>query len=58
VNNNYDKEMKSIADKALKLNHVTYNGQRMSEELNNQILSLKAKNEEQKQKFQKSIKDL
>jgi len=35
VNNNYAKEMKSIEDKALKLNNVTYNGQRMSDELNN-----------------------
>ena len=51
VNANYSKEMKGIEDKALKLNNVTYNGQRMSEELNNQILSLKAKNEDQKNKF-------
>ena len=50
--------MKSIEDKALKLNSVTYHGQRMSEELNNQILSLKQKNEEQKSRFQISIKDL
>ena len=35
VNHNYAKEMKSIEDKALKLNNVTYHGQRMSEELNN-----------------------
>ena len=35
VNNNYSKEMKGIEDKALKLNNVTYNGQRMSDELNN-----------------------
>ena len=58
VNNNYSREMKGVEDKALKLNNVTYHGQRMSEELNNQILSLKAKNEEQKYKFQNSIKDL
>ena len=58
VNANYTKEMKSIEDKALKLNSVTYHGQRMSEELNNQILSLKQKNEEQKSRFQISIKDL
>ena len=58
VNGNYSKEMKGIEDKALKLNNVTYNGQRMSEELNNQILSLKAKNEDQKNKFQNSIKEL
>ena len=51
VNGNYSKEMKSIEDKALKLNGVTYQGQRMSEELNNQILSLKQKNEEQKSRF-------
>jgi len=35
VNSNYSKEMKGIEDKALKLNNVTYNGQRMSDELNN-----------------------
>lgn len=58
VNQNYSKEMKGVEDKAIKLNNVTYHGQRMSEELNNQILSLKAKNEEQKYKFQNSIKDL
>ena len=35
VNQNYSKEMKGIEDKAIKLNNVTYHGQRMSEELNN-----------------------
>ena len=50
--------MKGVEDKALKLNNVTYHGQRMSEELNNQILSLKTKNEEQKKKFESSILDL
>ena len=35
VNHNYNREMKSIEDKALKLNNVTYHGQRISEELNN-----------------------
>jgi len=58
VNRNYNKEMNGINEKAKKLNGVTYQGQKHSEELNNQILSLKAKNEEQKYKFQNSIKDL
>jgi len=58
VNTGYNKEMRQINEKAKKLNAVTYQGQRVSEELNNQILSLKAKNEEQKYKFQNSIKDL
>lgn len=35
VNANYSKEMKGVEDKAIKLNNVTYHGQRMSEELNN-----------------------
>jgi hypothetical protein len=35
VNHNYNREMKGIEDKALKLNNVTYHGQRISEELNN-----------------------
>jgi hypothetical protein len=35
VNGNFNREMKGIDDKALKLNSVTYHGQRMSEELNN-----------------------
>ena len=43
--------MHNVNEKAKRLNGVTYQGQKHSEELNNQILSLKAKNEEQKQKF-------
>lgn len=35
VNHNYNREMKGVEDKALKLNNVTYHGQRISEELNN-----------------------
>ena len=46
VNKGYEKEKERINEKAKKLNAVTYQGERVSEELNNQILSLKAKNEE------------
>ena len=35
VNHGYDKEMRQVKDKVLKLNNVTYHGQRASEELNN-----------------------
>lgn len=35
VNRNYNKEMNGINEKAKKLNGVTYQGQKHSEELNN-----------------------
>ena len=58
VNQGYEQEMKQVKSKALKTNSMNYHGQRATEEMNNQILSLKAKNEDQKQKFQSVTKDL
>lgn len=40
------------------MNSSTYQGQRVSEETNNQILALKAKHEAEKFNFERKIKDL
>jgi len=58
VNFGYNKEINKANDKAKNLNRTTYQGQRVSEETNNQILALKAKHEAEKFNFERKIKDL
>ena len=58
VNYGYNKEINKANDKAKNLNRTTYQGQRVSEETNNQILALKAKHEAEKFNFERKIKDL
>ena len=58
VNSGYGKDIKVANEKAKKLNTTTYQGQRVSEETNNQILALKAKHENEKLRFETKIKDL
>jgi hypothetical protein len=58
VNAGYNKEINKANDKAKNLNRTTYQGQRVSEETNNQILALKAKHEAEKFNFERKIKDL
>ena len=58
VNHGYNKEIHKANDKAKNLNRTTYQGQRVSEETNNQILALKAKHEAEKFNFERKIKDL
>ena len=58
VNTGYGKDIKVANEKAKKLNTTTYQGQRVSEETNNQILALKAKHENEKLRFETKIKDL
>ena len=58
VNKGYSADIKFTNDKVKKLNSVTYQGQRASEETHNQILALKAKHESEKDTFEKKIKDL
>jgi hypothetical protein len=58
VNHGFGKELKKIEENAKKLNSTTYQGQRVSEETNNQILALKAKHEAEKFNFERKIKDL
>ncbi len=58
VNKTLNKDIGSTADDAKKLNVTTYQGQRISEETNNQILALKAKHEAEKYNFERKIKDL
>jgi len=58
VNTGYGKDIKSANEKAKRLNTTTYQGQRVSEETNNQILALKAKHENEKLRFETKIKDL
>ena len=58
VNAGFGKDIKVTNEKAKKLNSVTYQGQRFSEETNNQILALKAKHEAEKLTFERKIKDL
>ena len=58
VNKNLLKDIVSTADNAKKMNVTTYQGQRISEETNNQILALKAKHEAEKFNFERKIKDL
>jgi len=58
VNSGYNKDIKVANEKAKKLNLTTYQGQRVSEETNNQILALKAKHEAEKFNFERKIKHL
>ena len=58
VNSVYGKDIKVANEKAKNLNRTTFQGQRVSEETNNQILALKAKHEAEKFNFEKKIKDL
>lgn len=58
VNKNLFKDIVSTAENAKKMNVTTYQGQRISEETNNQILALKAKHEAEKYNFERKIKDL
>lgn len=58
VNHVYGKDIKVANEKAKNLNRTTYQGQRVSEETNNQILALKAKHEAEKFNFERKIKDL
>ena len=58
VNKTLLKDIVSTADNAKKMNVTTYQGQRISEETNNQILALKAKHEAEKFNFERKIKDL
>jgi len=58
VNRVYNHELKVTNEKAKKLNTTSFQGQRVSEETNNQILALKAKHEAEKFSFEKKIKDL
>ncbi len=58
VNKTLVKDIVGTADDAKKLNVTTYQGQRISEETNNQILALKAKHEAEKYNFERKIKDL
>lgn len=58
VNDGYNKDIRNANEKAKKLNGNTFQGQRMSEETNNQILALKAKHEAEKFNFERKIKDL
>jgi hypothetical protein len=58
VNKVYNHELKVTNEKAKKLNTTTFQGQRVSEETNNQILALKAKHEAEKYIFERKIKDL
>lgn len=58
VNRVYNHELKVTNEKAKKLNTTTFQGQRVSEETNNQILALKAKHEAEKYSFERKIKDL
>ena len=58
VNKTLVKDISGTSDDAKKLNVSTYNGQRISEETNNQILALKAKHEAEKFNFERKIKDL
>lgn len=58
VNRGYNYELKVTNEKAKKLNTTSFQGQRVSEETNNQILALKAKHEAEKFSFEKKIKDL
>ena len=58
VNKTLNKDISSASETAKKLNVSTYQGQRISEETNNQILALKAKHEAEKFNFERKIKDL
>ena len=58
VNKGYNTELKVAGEKAKKLNSTSFQGQRVSEETNNQILALKAKAEAEKFSFEKKIKEL
>jgi hypothetical protein len=58
VNKTLMKDIVGTSENAKKLNVSTYQGQRISEETNNQILALKAKHEAEKYNFEKKIKDL
>lgn len=58
VNKTLNKDIVSTSESAKKLNVSTYQGQRISEETNNQILALKAKHEAEKFNFERKIKDL
>mmetsp|Transcript_16167 Transcript_16167/g.27354 ORF Transcript_16167/g.27354 Transcript_16167/m.27354 type:complete len:205 (+) Transcript_16167:19-633(+) len=58
VNQGYNRDIKVAKEKAKKLNATTYQGQRVSEETNNQILALKAKHEAEKINFELKLKDL
>lgn len=58
VNRGYGTELRVTSEKAKKLNTTTFQGQRVSEETNNQILALKAKHEAEKYSFERKIKDL
>ena len=58
ANKNLLRDIHSLSDNAKKMNQVTYSGQRLSEETNNQILALKANHEMQKMTFERNIKSL
>jgi hypothetical protein len=58
VNKTLNKDITITSENAKKLNVSTYQGQRISEETNNQILALKAKHEAEKFNFEHKIKDL
>jgi hypothetical protein len=48
ANKNILRDIHAMSDDAKKMNQVSYSGQRLSEETNNQILALKANHELQK----------
>lgn len=58
VNENYDKELKSLNNKVLTMAKSSQQSQRQSEDTNNQILALKAKHEAEKVHFETKIKVL
>lgn len=58
VNSGLTSEITQTIKKVKELNNFTYQGQRVSEELNNQILALKSKHETDKIIFEQKIQNL
>ena len=58
VNQGYQKEIQAVVNKVSKLNAQTYQGQRICEETNNQILALKQKHETDKLNFEEKLQTL
>lgn len=58
VNRGFSREIGAAVEQVKKLNNATYQGQRVSDETNNQILALKAKHEADKINFEEKIQSL
>lgn len=58
VNKGFGREIGSAVESVKKLNNSSYQGQRISEETNNQILALKQKHETDKINFEEKIQTL